>query len=185
MDDAEASRNVLAQGLYAETLGRMMARGQVDHACLARQMRGSLGNLAADEGIRTGVDRLLQHVLRGPGAPGDRTQRPFERAHGQHLDAVTEEQIRATGELLSLDEELRRSDPAESLDTDDVIAMEQPHILGFIHEHIDATLDAHAEQIDVDDVHSVYRVVLVEILALSYAVRRPEGFPVAKIELLA
>jgi hypothetical protein len=109
----------------------------------------------------------------------------FERAHGQHLDAVTEEQIRATGELLSLDEELRRSDPAESLDTDDVIAMEQPHILGFIHEHIDATLDAHAEQIDVDDVHNVYRVVLVEILALSYAVRRPEGFPVEKIELLA
>ena len=109
----------------------------------------------------------------------------FERAHGQHVDAVTEEQIRATGELLSLDEELRRSDPAESLDTDDVIAMEQPHILGFIHEHIDATLDAHAEQIDVDDVHSVYRVVLVEILALSYAVRRPDGFPVAKVELLA
>ena len=105
----------------------------------------------------------------------------FERAHGQHVDAVTEEQIRATGELLSLDEELRRSDPAESLDTDDVIAMEQPHILGFIHEHIDATLDAHAEQIDVDDVHSVYRVVLVEILSLSYAVRRPEGYPVARL----
>ena len=86
----------------------------------------------------------------------------FERAHGQHLDAVTDEQIRATGELLSLDEELRRSDPAESLDSDDVIAMEQPHILTFVHEHIDATLDAHAEQIDVDDVHSVYRV-LVEV----------------------
>ena len=109
----------------------------------------------------------------------------FERAHGQHLDAVTEEQIRATGELLSLDEELRRTDPAESLDTDDVVAMEQPHILAFVHEHIDATLEAHAEQIDVDDVHGVYRVVLVEILALSYAVRRPDGYPVAKTELLA
>ena len=44
---------------------------------------------------------------------------------------------------------------------------------------------AHAEEIDVDDVHTVYRVVLVEILALSYAVRRPEGYPVAKTELLA
>jgi hypothetical protein len=31
----------------------------------------------------------------------------------------------------------------------------------------------------------VYRVVLVEILALSYSVRRPEGYPVAKTELLA
>ena len=63
--------------------------------------------------------------------------------------------------------------------------MEQPHVLSYIHEHIDATLDAHAEEIDVDDVHTVYRVVLVEILALSYAVRRPEGYPVAKTELLA
>ena len=109
----------------------------------------------------------------------------FERAHGQHLDAVTEEQIRATIELLTLDEELRRADAAESLDTDDVVAMEQPHVLAFIHEHIDATLDAHAEQIDVDDVHTVYRLVLVEVLALSYAVRRPDGYPVGKTELLA
>ena len=31
----------------------------------------------------------------------------------------------------------------------------------------------------------VYRVVLVQVLALSYAVRRPEGYPVAKTELLA
>jgi hypothetical protein len=54
-----------------------------------------------------------------------------------------------------------------------------------VHEHIDATLDAHAEDIDVDDVHVVYRTVLVEVLALSYAVRRPDGYPVAKTELLA
>ena len=109
----------------------------------------------------------------------------FERTHGTYIDEVKEEELLATDELLTLDEELRRADPAESLDSDDVIAMEQPHVLSYIHEHIDATLDAHAEEIDVDDVHTVYRVVLVEILALSYAVRRPEGYPVAKTELLA
>src|SRR6187401_2766258 len=112
----------------------------------------------------------------------------FERAQpalASHVDEVTEEQLAATDELLTLDEELRRADPAESLDSDDVIAMEQPHVLSFVHEHIDATLDAHAEDIDVDDVHVVYRTVLVEVLALSYAVRRPEGFPVSKTELLA
>ena len=38
---------------------------------------------------------------------------------------------------------------------------------------------------DVDDVHAVYRLVLVEILALSYAVQRPAGYPVGKTELLA
>lgn len=109
----------------------------------------------------------------------------FEQIHGENIDEVKTEELSATEELLSLDEELRRSDPAEALDSDDVIAMEQPHLLDFVHEHVDATLEAHADEIDVDDVHVVYRVVLVEILALSYAVRRPSGYPVAKTELLA
>lgn len=109
----------------------------------------------------------------------------FERSHGAYLDEVTAESIQATEELLELDEQLRRKDPAEALDTDDVIAMEQPGLLEFVHEHLDATLDAHAEEVDVDDVHTVYRLVLVEILALSYAVRKPAGYPVQKTEMLA
>ena len=109
----------------------------------------------------------------------------FEQVHTEHIDEVTDAELTATDELLSLDEELRRSDPAEALDSDDVIAMEQPDLLDFVHEHVDATLEAHAEDIDVDDVHTVYRLILVEILALSYAVQRPAGYPVAKTELLA
>jgi hypothetical protein len=109
----------------------------------------------------------------------------FEQVHGEHIDQVTQDELGATDELLSLDEDLRRADPAEALDSDDVIAMEQPDLLEFVHEHVDATLEAHAEDIDVDDVHAVYRLVLVEILALSYAVQRPGGYPVAKIELMA
>jgi len=50
---------------------------------------------------------------------------------------------------------------------------------------LDATLDAHAENVDVDDVHAVYRLFLVEILSLSYAVRKPAGYPVQKTEMLA
>ncbi len=109
----------------------------------------------------------------------------FERAHGEALRTVLESDISATDQLLSLDEELRRTHPDEALDSDDVIAMEQPHLLEFVHEHIDATLEAHADEIDVDDVHAVYRTVLVETLALSYAVRLPTGYPVTKTELLA
>lgn len=109
----------------------------------------------------------------------------FEQAHGEHIDEVSQEQVSATDELLKLDEELRQNDPAEALDTDDVVAMEQPHLVEFVHEHVDATLEAHAEEVDVDDVHVVYRLVLVEVLALSYSVQRPAGFPVAKTELLA
>jgi hypothetical protein len=106
-------------------------------------------------------------------------------AHGDHLDEIGEEELSATEQLLTLDEDLRKADPAESLESDDVIAMEQPNVLLFVHEHVDVTLEAHAKDIDVDDVHVVYRVVLVELLALSYAVHRPDGFPVSKTELLA
>ena len=109
----------------------------------------------------------------------------FERAHGEHIDEVSEAELAATEELLALDEELRKSDASESLDSDDVIAMEQPTVMLFVHEHIDATLEAHAQQIDVDDVHVVYRLILVEVLSLSYAVQRPAGYPVSKIELMA
>jgi len=109
----------------------------------------------------------------------------FEAAFTTHLEQVGEDALSATRESLELDEELRRTDPAEALDTDDVVAMEQPHLVGFVHEHIDATLEAHAENIDVDDVHSIYRLVLLEILALSYAVERPGGYPMAKTELMA
>jgi hypothetical protein len=109
----------------------------------------------------------------------------FEQVHGEHMNEIGDDELTATEELLSLDEDLRRADPAEALDSDDVIAMEQPHLLAFVHEHVDATLEAHADEVDVDDVHVVYRSVLVEILALSYAVQRPSGYPVAKTELLA
>lgn len=140
---------------------------------------------------------LAEHVAEALGKPLDETALAlgyflalavwlaFEQTHGEHIDAVQQEEITATEELLSLDEDIRRADPAEALDSDDVIAMEQPHLLEFIHEHIDATLESHADEIDVDDVHSAYRLVLVEILALSYAVQRPAGYPVAKTELLA
>ncbi|MBK7586039.1 MAG: hypothetical protein IPI67_38370 [Myxococcales bacterium] len=109
----------------------------------------------------------------------------FEKIHGEYVSEIREDEIQATEELLSLDEELRRADPAEALDSDDVIGMEQPHLVEFVHEHVDATLEAHADEVDVDDVHLVYRTVLIEILALSYAVQRPSGYPVAKTELLA
>lgn len=109
----------------------------------------------------------------------------FEHAHGEYIAEVSEDELHATDELLELDEQLRRSDPVETLDSDEVVAMEQPHVLEFVHEHLDATLESHAESIDVDDVHAVYRVVLVEVLSLSYAVTRPAGYPAAKTELLA
>lgn len=97
----------------------------------------------------------------------------FDEVFGAELSEVTETALAGVEESLQLDEQIRLSDPAEALDSDDVIAMEQPEALAFVHEHLDAALEANANEVDVDDVHSIYRVVLIEVLALSYAVRAP------------
>jgi hypothetical protein len=109
----------------------------------------------------------------------------FDAAFKGDIDQVGETALSSVEESLQLDEQLRLSDPAEALDSDDVIAMEQPHVLAFIHEHIDAALEANANEVDVDDVHSIYRLVLVEVLALSYAVKAPPMWTAPTAELLA
>jgi hypothetical protein len=109
----------------------------------------------------------------------------FERAFPGELEPVTELALDGVEEALSLDEEIRMIDAAEVMESDDVIAMEQPHLLKYIQDHVDAALEAHADDVDVDDVHAVYRAVLVEILALSYSVRPPKGSSMESLEPLA
>lgn len=100
----------------------------------------------------------------------------FDRVFRGDLGEVTETALVGVEEELQLDEQIRLSDPAEAVDSDDVVAMEQPDVLAFVHEHLDAALEANAEDVDVEDVHSIYRVVLVEVLALSYVVRAPSNW---------
>ena len=109
----------------------------------------------------------------------------FERTYGSKLRRITHTDVTSVEESLALDEELRGSDPAEAVDSDDVIAMEQPHVLAFVHDHIDAALDVHAHQVDVDAVHAVYRIILIEVLALSYAVVPPEDYVATTSEIHA
>ena len=100
----------------------------------------------------------------------------FDRTFQGDLGEVTETALRGVEEALQLDEQIRLSDPAEAVDSDDVVAMEQPDVLSFVHEHLDAALEANADEVDVDDVHAIYHVVLIEVLALSYAVRAPDNW---------
>lgn len=97
----------------------------------------------------------------------------FDRAFGQSLAEVGEVELESVEEALALDEQIRLADPAEVVDSDDVIAMEQPHVLSFVNEHVEAALEANADTVDVDEVHAIYRLVLIEVLALSYAVKAP------------
>lgn len=109
----------------------------------------------------------------------------FQHGHGRALKKVTEDELSATKELLDLDETLRQTDASEALDTDDVIATEQPALLAFIREHIEATLDVQGDEMDLDELQVIYRAVLIETLALSYAVQPPAGFPLSKSEVQA
>lgn len=99
----------------------------------------------------------------------------FEESFRGEVAEIDPVALSAVDEMLQLDEQIRLSDPAEVVDSDDVVAMEQPQLLEFVHEHLDAALEANADEVDVDDVHEVYRIILVLILALSYAVRTPSN----------
>lgn len=101
--------------------------------------------------------------------------RAFEATFPYQLETVTDDALAGVEEALNLDEQLRGDDPTEAVDSDDVISMEQPHVVAYIHEHLDSALELHAANADVDAVHAMYRTLLVELLALSYAVVAPDG----------
>lgn len=106
----------------------------------------------------------------------------FDDAFASSLTEVSEQDLDATAQSVELDEELRKNSPDEAVDTDDVVAMEQPAIVTFIREHIDVALDGSEAEVEIDEIDEIYRLVLIEVLALSHAVRPPDRFPVSKVE---
>ena len=108
----------------------------------------------------------------------------FDRQFGGRLGRVDDVAVRAELDALELESELRSAD---ALDAEDVVTREQPALMEFIHEHIDVALDSEsfATKGDVDDVHAIYRVVLVELLSLSHAVAPHPGAPARRGEVLA
>jgi ABC-type uncharacterized transport system ATPase component len=100
----------------------------------------------------------------------------FERTFGARLGEASADGVDATATSLKLEEELRASSGDQPLDLDDIVAIEQPAVLAFLNEHVDAALDPTVGEsdVDVDDVHAVYREILVLALALSHAVT-PDG----------
>jgi len=122
----------------------------------------------------------------------------FERTFGaSRLREVSQDALEATEEAIKLEEELRAAQGDEPLDLDDVVSIEQPNVLAFVHEHVDAALDPgkHGEgdlmtspaarEIDVDDVHTVYRGMLLLTLCLSHAVLPVDGASRNSHELMA
>jgi len=101
----------------------------------------------------------------------------FDQLFGAQVRQVTEEEVQAAMEALQLDEELRQEAPDEALETDDVIAMEQPELVDYIREHIDVALEADPIGVEVEEVDVIYRMALLLVMALSYAVDPPPAAP--------
>jgi hypothetical protein len=65
----------LVRGLIVSAIREALGSKRSADTGLARQVGGALGDLAAHERIGAGVDRLLQEILRGTGAPGNASDR--------------------------------------------------------------------------------------------------------------
>jgi len=117
----------------------------------------------------------------------------FERTFGAaRLREVSRDALDATDEAIKLEEELRASHGDEPLDLDDVVSIEQPYVLKFVHDHVDAALEPRAtddpaepREVDVDDVHAVYRSIVLLTLCLSHAVLPVDGASRSSRELMA
>lgn len=99
----------------------------------------------------------------------------FREAFPTRLTTVDDDALRVSAATLDADEEFRKRDPREQLETDDIVAMGQPAILGFVQHHVDQALEQGGEDVDLVGVDTVYRFVLLEVIALSHAVADADG----------
>jgi hypothetical protein len=116
----------------------------------------------------------------------------FERTFGPpRLREVSSDALAATEAAIHLEDELRATNGDEPLDLDDVVSVEQPNVLAFVHDHVDAALEpapkgsGETPEVDVDDVHAVYRAVVLVTLCLSHAVVPVDGAARGRDELMA
>ncbi|MEZ4340350.1 MAG: hypothetical protein R3B82_27320 [Sandaracinaceae bacterium] len=99
----------------------------------------------------------------------------FREAFPTRLDEVDEAALHIALETLEVDEELRAADPTEVLESDDVVAMGQPALLSYVQHHFDEAIAQADGSPDLDAFDTVYRAILIEVIALSHAVRAPDA----------
>jgi hypothetical protein len=146
------------EDITEERLNELFERFEREQPVLAERIGGQLARTRDEVGLALGYFLSLVIWL------------AFDNSFSAGMRQIGETDINSVEEALTLDEELRGADPAEAVDSDDVVAMEQPHVVGFVNEHIEAALEVHAATVDVAAVHAIYRIVLIEVLTLSYAV---------------
>lgn len=99
----------------------------------------------------------------------------FREAFPTRVQQIDEDALAMAIATLDADEELRKDDPAEMMESDDVVAMTQPALLHFVQHHLEQALEQAGGEPDLEAFDTIYRAVLVEVVALSHAVLPPEG----------
>ena len=155
-----AAADARARQLARASFERLTAQQPALTEYLAHELRDSLDDTALALGHMLAVAVFVS----------------FENFAGSALRSLSRESVAAAELSLAADEELRRTDPQDALDSEDIVAIDQPALLAFVNEHIGRTLDQHARDVDVDDVDVVFRAILVEIVALSHAIAPPPGY---------
>jgi len=69
----------------------------------------------------------------------------FERAFSGRIREVTDEELHAAREALDSEDELRQKDAAAWITSEDVVASQQPNVLAFVRQHLDAALEGGAD----------------------------------------
>lgn len=156
-----ASADARAERLVADAYQRFSAEQHALAEYLGQRLTHSLDDVAQALGQMLSVAVFMA----------------FEALPTGTLRSASADAVAAADAALGADEELRRADPVDALDSEDIVAIEQPALVGFVNQHIGVTLEKHAESVDVDDVALVFRAILVEILTLSHAVHPPDGAP--------
>lgn len=152
------------QGVVSpQRLAQHSARMQAEQPGLARWVVSKLAGRIDDAARGLGASLMLAVWL------------AFDRHAGARLRVLTESELERAENLLAADEELRRNDPSVVPESDDIVAVQQPDAAAFVRAKVDETLREYAAVVDVDDVDAVYRMILAELLALSYAVIEPGG----------
>lgn len=145
-------------GFSAKLLSRVFRRCEGEQDALAAWLKRRLSAPIDDAARGLGVSMAMTTWL------------AFSLFAGRRLRKVSEEDCHAVEKLLDADQDLRRCDPSAIIESDDIIAVFQPELAKLIRKTMSQTLSSYAEDIDVDDVDTMYHMLLVEVLVLSYAV---------------
>ena len=99
----------------------------------------------------------------------------FAETFSSRLTEIDAQGVVLAEQSLLVDQEVRANNPRRVVESDDIVAMDQPAVLAFVQHHVDEALSQSDDDIDLGDLERIYRAMLVEVISLSHAIATPSG----------